>query len=293
MSGPAQAGQHDGTIDNLVVRAQLVEDIGASERVNYSGKLRMLSQRIAAASCIMTAGIEPELSRDVLAAAAAEFEKIANGLRNGDADLNMIGAEERRKTLVALDTLDAEWAPIRAAVDEMLGGGDVAEQNAIVAERNLPLLKAAVKLVSEISGEYSNPAEMMQSDAMVIDISGRQRMLTQKMSKEACQIWSGTGSAETPDMLRKTMGLFDTSLNALDQGMPAAGIIPPPTEEIAAGLTALLEDWAGIKAVLEEVAAGAQLDGAGKAALFGDLNTALRDMNAVVGLYTSFAKHEQ
>jgi len=42
-----------------VTPVQFVQDSGASERINFSGKLRMLSQKIVATSCYAQAGIAP------------------------------------------------------------------------------------------------------------------------------------------------------------------------------------------------------------------------------------------
>jgi hypothetical protein len=41
-------------------------------------------------------------------------------------------------------------------------------------------------LVSDLLAQYSNPNAMLQAIAMLVDISGRQRMLTQRMSKNFC-----------------------------------------------------------------------------------------------------------
>ena len=74
------------------------QDVGASERVNFSGKLRMLSQRVAAAACNYGAGVDADGSLAVLLGSQKEFVQIINGLEFGDAELNMNGEETRRKT---------------------------------------------------------------------------------------------------------------------------------------------------------------------------------------------------
>lgn len=58
------------------------------------------------------------------------------------------------------------------------------------------------------------------ADAGIIDISGRQRMLSQKMTKEAFKIQSASGETlgKVRDDLSKTVSLFDKSLLALKEG---------------------------------------------------------------------------
>ncbi len=55
-----------------------------------------------------------------------------------------------------------------------------------------------------------------KADALVVNLAGRQRMLTQKMSKEALAIC--TGHHEYIDVLPKTMKVFEVTLYALRDG---------------------------------------------------------------------------
>ncbi len=268
--------------------AASANDIGASERVNFSGKLRMLSQRTAAAACNYTAGIAAEDSRAVLIGAQAEFTKITNALEFGDDDLNIIGAETRRKTIHAIHELKTKWDEMSASIDRIAEGDDASAHAARVAELNMGVLDKAKLLVGVISAQYSNPFEMVQADSLLVDYSGRQRMLLQKMSKESCQAWSG--SAEATEALNGTMQMFEATLIALRGGHETAGIKAAPTSDIDSGLSGLWNDWIELKPILSKAVAGESVDAAQRADVFAKLNTMLADMNAVVGLYTIFAK---
>ena len=57
---------------------------------------------------------------------------------------------------------------------------------------------------------------MQKDDAVVINLAGRQRMLTQKMSKEALAI--ATGEEDCISVIPKTMKTFDVTLKALRDG---------------------------------------------------------------------------
>ena len=282
---PAQAPE-----DAQIIQAALIEEVGASERIDYSGKLRMLSQRIPAAACNAAAGVATDQSLAILDGATKEFEKIINALEFGDPDLGIKGEEKRRKTIARIQELRDVWAPVKTAAEAIAGGDMGAAHVDLIVERNMDVLSAAALLVSELVGEYSNPAAMLQADSMLIDISGRQRMLSQKISKESCMIWSGRGTADTTAALTGTMEMFEVSLMALRNGMADAGIKSPPNAEIEAGLDVVIGEWAALKPVLEGLKAGQIPDEATRAATFAGLNTMMADMNKVVGMYTEAAK---
>lgn len=288
--GVAQSGAISIPPEDPIQLTQFLEDIGASERINLSGKLRMLSQRIPAAACTYHAGIAAEQSNAVLHAAKVEFDTIIAALEFGDETLNIIGEEQRRKTLAAIANLHAKYDPLHAAFDDIEATGGTDEEVLELAEHNMEVLDAAKLLVSEISGQYADPTALLQSDALTIDIAGRQRMLTQKISKEVCLIMSGIYADASLETLGGTVSMFETSLNALIFGMDGAGISPAPTEEILTGLEIVQADWAEISDYVETVSAGGSVDEATRAMIFTGLNKTMADMNAVVGMYTENSK---
>ncbi|MCY4180935.1 MAG: type IV pili methyl-accepting chemotaxis transducer N-terminal domain-containing protein [Litoreibacter sp.] len=272
--------------------AQFEEDSGAQERINFSGKLRMLSQRIPSAACHLAAGVEVEASKKLLMGASAEFSKIVNALQFGDPELNITGAEERRKTVAKIDELRVAWVPMKKAADAMLAGDTSDAQLKPILDANMGVLKHAAELVSVIVGQYSNPNELVQADSMLIDLAGRQRMLTQKMSKESCMVATGYGTADTVEALNGTVTTFDTSLSALTSGMPALGIRRPPSAGIEAGLVEVAKHWNKAKPMLEQIAAGSALNADDDAKKFTELNVTMKTMNEVVGMYAKALKKE-
>ena len=126
------------------------EDVGAQERINLSSKLRMLSQRIASASCHLVEGDDIEAASTLLANDSTEFDKILNALVNGDAELNVIGAEERRKTLVKIASVKELWEPMKVAVYALTDQRDIEANLETVILSNSELLNRAAVLVTEI-----------------------------------------------------------------------------------------------------------------------------------------------
>jgi nitrate/nitrite-specific signal transduction histidine kinase len=272
------------------VSAQFLEDAGDSQRIDFSGKLRMLSQRVPAAACYVQSGIDTADTTALLLAASDEFELITAALEFGNPDLGIIGAEERRKTQVGLGKLNDLWAPVGELARSTAAGGATVEDITLMAEHSVPLLDMAKTMVTVIVGEYAQPAAVLQSDAMLIDISGRQRMLAQRMSKNVCLIAAGINVEVATAELRATSDTFDTSLNALRYGLPAAGILPPPNDDVANGLDAVIATWAEVQPIVNRAIAGDALDAEQLSIMFQNANALTGQMNSTVGLYSEASK---
>ncbi len=264
--------------------------VDGPERINNAGKLRMLSQRIAAYTCTLTSGVSINTSREILARSEQEFGQILNALQFGDETLGIIAPEERRKTLLVIEKLVAEWLPVKAAIDTVLADNSNLDQAHVIDDANLSLLDRAVDLAVEISNQYANPFEMSQSDALLIDIAGRQRMLTQRIAKDACEVWTGYHSEEAKVDLSQTMQMFELSLTALQNGMPDAGITAAPTPAIAEELKVILDRWNGLKIHPVTLAEGGEISDAAKVQIYEGLNQELADLNHLVGQYAQYAK---
>lgn len=265
------------------------ENDGGSQRVNSSGKLRMLSQRISAASCALINSGNPKSATVTLNTASAEYNKILNALYAGDTKLGIPGIEKKRRVIDNLDKVSALWGPFHGAVKNILAGEKVEESMALISETNLALLKAADRLVTAISTGYAGAAELTEAEALLINYSGRQRMLTQKIAKESCAVISGNPALGDLESLNKTISLFERTLSALHDGMPSVGIKPPLTEEIRAGLQGVADDWNGVKSILDVIVEKGSLDNKALDQLYDLLFLKLKEMNRITGLYTKAA----
>ena len=132
---------------------------------------------------------------------------------------------------------------------------------------------------------------MTQANAILVDISGRQRVLTQRMSKNVCLLASGVHAETARAELAATAEVFEASLYALSGGMIEAGVNPPPNAEIAGGLSVVLRDWQALKPSVEAVLSGETLDASERATVFHGMNEMTGHMNTVVGLYSEASKH--
>ena len=131
---------------------------------------------------------------------------------------------------------------------------------------------------------------MTQSDAFLIKIASRQKMLTQKMSKDACEIWTGYHAELGRADLEETMVIFENSLLALRDGLPDAGVVKAPTPEIAADLASILARWDIIRGNLDLLLAGEELNEDQKYEIFHDFNIELEEINHLVHDYKVYVK---
>lgn len=272
-----------------LVQAEVTAPQNAQERINFSGKMRMLSQRIPAAACHLGRGIDPEGAMALLTGATVELEKILTALEFGDPDLNIIAPETRRKSIARLHDLREVWVPLQTAAQAIIAGTATdADYNYVLTE-NLPVLRAAQLVVEELVKQYSNPNAATRASLMLIDISGRQRMLTQKMSKESCMIGTDYETDTTINDLAGTMRIFEASLEALRFGMSEVGIMPPPNTTISDGLDGVVSDWSVARPHVAGAIAGDDIAGEAKVQRFQGLNVTMATMNRVVGLYADAA----
>ncbi len=266
-----------------------IESDGA-DRIRVAGQLRTLTQQVAAASCAVTSGVDVEEAHDILEYAMHQFDKDLNALRNGDESLHILGPEKRRLTLQDLDHVEEEWMSIHGAVEAILADDNDVESAHIIDDHNLKLLELTTILAADISSQYSHPYEVTTSDAMLIEIAGRQRMLSQRLAKDACEVWTGYHAEEAREDLAKTMVVFDTSLNALRYGMPEAGVNAAPNDIIAADLDSILARWDIIKVNLQTLVEGGTLDMDQKYEVFHDLEIELVELEHLLDDYRDYAE---
>lgn len=262
----------------------------SADRIRYSDRLTMLTQRVAAASCALTSDIAIEESRFHLEEAMYEIDIILEALREGNERLHIIGPEKNRRTLHDIDVLEEEWKETHGAVEAVLADGHDVDNAHIIDDHNLSLLEKAQVLATDISGQYSDPYEITQAQAMLITIAGRQRMLTQKMAKDACEIWTGYHAEDGRADLEKTMVIYENSIVALREGLPAAGIMPAPTPAIEKDLDLILERWYVIRGNLDKLLAGEALSVEQKYEIFHDFNLELDDLEHLIHDYKQFVE---
>lgn len=175
--------------------------------INLAGKQRMLTQKMSKEALFIAKGIDVDANKASLAKTVALFDKTLKGLVAGDASLNL-PKTENAEILAQLQKVTDLWTPFKASIEK----GDLAA----IAKENLPLLKnmnAAVGMYAKASGSSLDP-EM----AKTINLAGKQRMLTQKMTKELLLVANGIDADANSANAKKTVALFEKTLKDLTAG---------------------------------------------------------------------------
>ncbi len=256
--------------------------------LNLSGKQRMLTQKMSKEMMLIALDVDAAGNLANLAKTSGLFDKTLKGLRNGSEELRLPPTSSSR-ILRQLDKIDGIWAGFYPVVKEVINGKSVSkEQVAVVAKNNLPLLKQMNKAV----GMYEKDAKKgglkaAPGLAATLNLSGKQRMLTQKMSKEFLLVAFGHEVENNKLSLLETYSLFERTLKGLLDGDETLGLPGTKPEHIRAQLGVVNGLWTEFKPI---VVFGADYKTKGidkdKIKKLAKTNLPLlKEMNKAVGMY--------
>jgi methyl-accepting chemotaxis protein len=136
-------------------------------------------------------------------------------------------------------------------------------------------------------------------DGLIVNLAGRQRMLTQKMTKESAQLVNAAHShddllvANMRDQLQNTMRAFEMTLFALKSGGPAPINLdmtrlretpPASTPEISKQLELVVTTWEPFKKSMSDLIRSNGSDSAAASSVMGTNLQLLTQMNTAVDL---------
>ncbi len=259
----------------------------ATRKVNLAGRQRMLSQRMSMAACYMTINVEHDKHLGILREAYEEFVKVHHGLLHGDEEIGL-EAEGYRHVVDALNVVDGEWMEYQEILEGFISI-QLMSRNAFhnMNVDGLSVLNEMNIAVSQITTSYSADLELLPEIlALSIDFAGRQRMLTQKMSKEYCLIQAGIDVDENMENLNQSQAQFNATLNALIDGVPHV-IVAAPTPEIRAQLEEVRVLWEHPHNALASAAAGNEIQLHESDVIVHEMDAVLHAMNDAVKMYES------
>lgn len=277
-AGPGHASDHAPHTAPLAhapqtgTTARHAGDTGAAERVLAAGRVRTLATEIYAAACHLSTGLDahsttgavpgrdtramPGAAHTSLRSARNEMRSLLNALEFGAPRLSIPSGEHRSSTVRDLHALRVIWAPLKTHVNALLEDPDAAREHAAMEAYAGVMAEYSEVLFAAIAGQYANPFELLQIDAVRLDLATRHARDTLQLAALACAVGAGDAPDEAvSDLLALRARVVRTGL-ALRDGLPSMGVPPAPTPRIAAHLDAARATILAADPALERIATG-------------------------------------
>ena len=180
----------------------------------------MLTERMCKEFLLVVKGINVEDNQKNLQGTIDLFDSSLNDMKNGNNE-NHIPAPPDEQVLEGLNIVQEQWDIIKPPLEATVSNSNPA-QSVIdtVMNNEVALLKKSNDVVST----YVSTAKQMdaKTPGSQLDTAGKQRMLTQKMSKEALML--NLGITDSPEDLRGTITEFQDAHSGLLRGVDFLGL---------------------------------------------------------------------
>lgn len=167
-----------------------------AELVDVAGRQRMLSQRIVKAYVQVAQEVLPDVAEKQLHDSIEIFERQLTEIKR---------AAPGQEVQASLKSVEYLWKPFRT-----LASGPVTREGAKeLMETSEALLQACQKVVTQLEALSGLP------QARLVNISGRQRMLSQRIAKAYMFLSWGLGTARVESQLEQSRDEFEGAMREL------------------------------------------------------------------------------
>ena len=219
--------------------------------VNISGKQRMLTQRLTKLSIECALGLDKKKSCKNINRYIKEYERALVTFVKGDANRGL-PPTKNKKALLQIKKIIAMWKPFAKALKKVSNSnGKDKDALLYVLKNEQKLLKESDNLVKIYESGDKDQDYLQKARLHIVNIAGRQRMLTQKMTKEKL-LWLKLNSQKQKAKMQETVKLFEDSLNSLMNGSREKGLPKATNPKIIAQLKKVEEIWKKLKPLYEK-----------------------------------------
>jgi hypothetical protein len=217
--------------------------------VNLSGKQRMLTQRMTKLSLLVSSNIDKQENIKRLAKFSSLYNQTLIAFVQGDKELNCTPIKNKAIE-EQIKVIEEKWDIFYKNIKNIIENKDKSGKSLkYVVDNNEELLKVSNELVKRYEQSNRSQNYLDKARLRIVNVAGRQRMLTQKMTKEKFLI--SKGNSEYIPKLKKTIELFDSSLQALINGDSNQTIVKPTNEKIKKQLEKVASMWEKLKPLYE------------------------------------------
>jgi hypothetical protein len=217
--------------------------------INLSGRQRMLTQNMSKLILLIQLNVKKEKSIEELKTLSSLYHTTLMAFKNGDDELGVPKATNP-SVVEQIVKVEASWKVFYGHIQNIIDGKDTGKSFKYIMANNVNLLKISNELVQKYEKSNTSDNYLEKSRLRVVNIAGRQRMLTQKMTKE--KLLYLRGSKEAKDDLLKTIKLFDESLTALILGNKEKMITKATNPKITKQLAVVEALWKRLKPLYEK-----------------------------------------
>lgn len=228
--------------------------------INLADRERLLSQRMSKELLLVALGYNKKENLRNLQSSHDMFSRVLKGLHYGDAELALEPVDDT-EVLDKLSRVEEIWPLFEAALNDSVTSGHVLRDHVeIVADLSLPLLQAMDEAVDSYEELDAREHKAFSLIDHAINLAGRQRMLTQKMSTEYLLIAYGHSVEVNRRRLTESMAEFERTMDGLINGNPDLKLLAAPNTRIRSQLRAVHRLWQDFKPMVVAASKGTKID---------------------------------
>jgi hypothetical protein len=238
---------------NRLVQNYMHAEQNRKHAINVAGRERMLTQKMTKEALLVTLGIEREKHKKALLKTSRQYDQALHAFLNGSKKLAIAKVNVPSTRAFIERKLLPQWNAFYDNISRILQS-DKKEPEALayLISHNETLLQLSDKLVQKLKSDAGKQNFMEAAREQIVDIAGRQRMLTQKMTKEKLITLAAIQKEKYQKRVQQSIDQFEQTLHDLRYGNPNR-MIPKPTDQtLIKQLQQVAEIWQKLKPLYEK-----------------------------------------